>query len=481
MSDHSDFPPTPQAARERLAAAQPDAYARTRNALDGAVTRVSPYLTHGFVTLPEVLAEIASRHRLDVQHKFVFELGWREYFQHVWARRGDAILDSLHAGPLPDDAFARELPPDLREGRTGVPVIDQAVRTLYATGYLHNHARMWLASYAVHLRKLHWRAGADWMFGHLLDGDLASNHLSWQWVAGTASSKPYLFNADNVERYAPAAWHSRGSVVDVSYDTLERIARTPGAVGLPPVGRTEDGVAEPALSSEPPPALAGRWAEPAAAAEALRGRDVWLVHPWLLGDPPADLPAGTCRVAVWPGALLGGRPWSGRRHGFVGARMAALADVALHGDAGAIAHALAGARSVQTRDDRHLAAALHAWSGRLPGLQVRPAPRLFPAVDHACDSFSQWWNRCTRGLREPASLPGLAAGVAAGVLPAPLPAPPLPPAAAVATVPSASALSAPSSASPSTPSSSTGPWPAGAPHVHTDPRAGDRRPRWHRS
>jgi deoxyribodipyrimidine photo-lyase len=52
----------------------------------------------------------------------------------------------------------------------------------------------------------------------LLDGDLASNHLSWQWVAGTGSSKPYLFNADNVARYAPAPWHSQGSVIDQSYE-----------------------------------------------------------------------------------------------------------------------------------------------------------------------------------------------------------------------------------------------------------------------
>ena len=97
-----------------------------------------------------------------------------------------------------------------------MPVIDEAVRTLFATGTLHNHARMWLASSVVHVRKVHWRVGADWLYGHLLDGDLASNHLSWQWVAGTGSRKPYLFNAGNVARYAPAAWHSPGSVIDTT-------------------------------------------------------------------------------------------------------------------------------------------------------------------------------------------------------------------------------------------------------------------------
>ncbi|MDE2565503.1 MAG: deoxyribodipyrimidine photolyase, partial [Burkholderiales bacterium] len=190
-----DEPPEPTlaAARARIAALDPERYARTRNALDGAVSGLSPYLTHGLVTLPEVLAGIPGGPGSSVQHKFVFELGWRAYFRHVWGHRGDGILRSLHPGPLPDEAYARELPDDIRQARTGVPVVDQAVRTLYATGGLHNHARLWLASYVVHWRKVHWRCGADWLYGHLLDGDLASNHLSWQWVAGTGSHRPYLF------------------------------------------------------------------------------------------------------------------------------------------------------------------------------------------------------------------------------------------------------------------------------------------------
>jgi deoxyribodipyrimidine photo-lyase len=143
------FTPTLAAAQARIAAVQPDAYARTRNALDGAVTGLSPYLTHGFVTLTEVLAGVAARRSLDLQHKFVFELGWRAYFRHVWQHRGEGILRSLHAGPLPDDAYARELPLDIREGRTGVPVVDEAVRTLYSTGMLHNHARMWPATWCM--------------------------------------------------------------------------------------------------------------------------------------------------------------------------------------------------------------------------------------------------------------------------------------------------------------------------------------------
>ncbi|MDH5338529.1 MAG: deoxyribodipyrimidine photolyase, partial [Rubrivivax sp.] len=230
------FAPTLAAARARIAAVRPAAYARTRNAIDGAVSNLSPYITHGFVSLADVLAGVTSRHALDVQHKFVFELGWRAYFRQVWQHRGDGILNSLHEGPLPDDAYVRVLPADIREACTGVPVVDAAVRALYASGTMHNHARMWLASYVVHVRKVHWRAGADWLVGHLLDGDLASNHLSWQWVAGTSSRKPYLFNADNVARHAPAAWHSPGSVIDTSYEELDRMAREPAHPVVPQPG-----------------------------------------------------------------------------------------------------------------------------------------------------------------------------------------------------------------------------------------------------
>lgn len=394
------FVPTRAAARARIAAVRPAAYARTRNALDGAVSQLSPYITHGFVTLAEVLAGVAQRHALDVQHKFVVELGWRAYFRHVWQHRGDGILQSLHQGPLPDTAYARELPSDIRQAATGVPVVDEAVRALYATGMLHNHARMWLASYVVHLRKVHWRVAADWLYGHLLDGDLASNHLSWQWVAGTGSSKPYLFNADNVARYAPEPWHSPGSVIDTSYEALDRMARLPARQPAQP-GRGEGRVLpgrpssiEPRLAAEPPDDT-GVTAPDAA---AVAGRDVWLVHPWSLGDLPAALPADTLVVGVFVADFHRAWPWSERRWHFVGSRMAELTSQRWHGDAGAIGAALKHARKVRSIGEPHLAPWLARWA------ECEAAPALFPSVDRRCDSFSKWWTRATRGLNSAAEL-----------------------------------------------------------------------------
>ncbi len=389
------FPPTRTAAMARIAAVRPADYAHSRNAIEGAVTRLSPYITHGFVTVPEVLADVAARHRLDPQHKFVFELGWREYFHHVWRHRGDDILHSLHEGPLPESAYQREMPADIRQARTGVPVIDQAVHSLYATGYLHNHARMWLASYMVHLRKVHWRTGADWLVAHLLDGDLASNHLSWQWVAGTGSHKPYLFNAENVARYAPRAWHSTGSVLDISYEELGAMAANSRPLPATPLG---EGVEEPALSS-----VSRRVAAPIPNIIDVAGRDVWLVHPWALGDPPADLPAGCLCVGWWPAEHHVVWPWSTARWTFVGARMAAIATLCWHGGRQDLAQALDSARSVHTLADPHVGALL-------PSKVTQRAPlRLFAEVKRPCESFSTWWKLSLRGVEHLQDLPGLRA------------------------------------------------------------------------
>ena len=137
------FEPTLQAARKTLVHVRPDAYAQTRNALEGAVTRLSPFITHGLLSLREVYDDVHTRHPLDAKHKFVFELGWRAYYRHVWAHRGEGIHQSLHPGLLPDDAYEDTMPIDVLEARSGVPAIDLAVRELYASGYLHNHCLLY--------------------------------------------------------------------------------------------------------------------------------------------------------------------------------------------------------------------------------------------------------------------------------------------------------------------------------------------------
>ncbi len=187
----------------RLDQIDPARYGRTRNRLIGAVTRLSPYLRHGVVTLAQVRSAVRSRVRLRGEaDKLINELAWRDYFQRIYAEIGGGVWvdrEPYKTGWKPRD-YADALPNDIQEGTTGLACIDAFSRELRATGYLHNHARMWMAAYVVHWRRVKWQAGARWFLQHLLDGDPASNNLSWQWVASTFSHKPYFFNRENLER-----------------------------------------------------------------------------------------------------------------------------------------------------------------------------------------------------------------------------------------------------------------------------------------
>lgn len=184
-----------------LSEVDPPRYGRTRNSLDGAVTHLSPYLRHGVVGLAEVrrrVVELAGSPH--AAYKLLHELAWRDYYRRVLDEIGDRIWEDLEpwkTGFAADD-YADELPEAFLAGQTGNDFVDHTVRTLHETGYLHNQLRMKIAAYVVHWRRVKWQAGAAWMLSHLLDGDLASNNLSWQWVASTFGSKPYIFNERNL-------------------------------------------------------------------------------------------------------------------------------------------------------------------------------------------------------------------------------------------------------------------------------------------
>lgn len=383
-----EFPPTPEAAQLRLDHVRPKDYAHTRNSLDGAVTHLSPYLTHGFLSVPDVASAMYHQYRVGVQHKLIYELGWREYFQHMHHHLGEGIGQSLHEGVLPDSQYSQELPEDVRHACTRVPAIDNAIRMLYTTGYLHNHARLWVASYIVHLRKVHWRVAADWMYSHLLDGDLASNYLSWQWVAATGSSKPYLFNAELVEKFASEIWHSRGTSIDVSHELMEILAGSAATVAQ--VLKNELAWEEPAVTSEPPVHLG--FTKPVV--KEVADKQVWLVHPWALADLPADLPGDVVCLAVVFADQAQSHPWNALRWNFVGERMVALTPHRWFGTAHEVSEALAHAKGVQT--------VAHLCLPDLTSLshvQLRPAPRLFRHIEKPMDSFSKWWVQVNRNVR----------------------------------------------------------------------------------
>jgi deoxyribodipyrimidine photo-lyase len=186
-------------ALKKLNSVDAAAYAKTRNFLNGAVTYLSAYLRHGCLSLQEA-AHTVKKNGAAQADKLLFEFAWRDYWRQVWYAHGDAIYSDMEAPKVAlGDA---DLPDDIRDGKTGLPCMDGFIGDLRNSGYVHNHGRMWLASYVLHHRKVDWRAAADWFEAQLIDGDIASNHLSWQWVASTFSSKPYFFNQDNLKRYS---------------------------------------------------------------------------------------------------------------------------------------------------------------------------------------------------------------------------------------------------------------------------------------
>lgn len=152
--------------------------------------------------------------------KFIQELVWREYWQEVYWAKGSEIEEDLRS--IQKDVLHHEIPTAILEAKTGIQAIDEAIETFYETGYLHNHVRMYIAAIACNMGKSHWKQPARWMYYHLLDGDWASNTLSWQWVAGTNSSKKYLANQDNINRFCYT--NQKDSFLDHSYEYLAKMS-----------------------------------------------------------------------------------------------------------------------------------------------------------------------------------------------------------------------------------------------------------------
>ncbi|WP_427161542.1 FAD-binding domain-containing protein [Aliinostoc sp. HNIBRCY26] len=219
-----------KAAQKALQKVNPESYAKTRNFLTGDVTKLSPYIRHGVLSLREirdyVLDKVQNR---DDATKLINELGWRDYWQRLYVKLGNNIWQDQeeYKTGYTTAQYAPELPQDIREGSTGLVCIDSFSQELRETGYLHNHMRMWLAAYIIHWRRIRWQAGAKWFLEHLLDGDPASNNMSWQWVASTFSHKPYFFNRENLERYTKGVYCQKCPLYghcdfEGSYEELEQ-------------------------------------------------------------------------------------------------------------------------------------------------------------------------------------------------------------------------------------------------------------------
>ncbi|MGY3053392.1 deoxyribodipyrimidine photo-lyase [Pedobacter sp. UYEF25] len=195
-----NFPTKLVEIEERLKTIDPKNYAGTRNFKDGCVTYLSPYVSRGVLSTKQIYDHVRTLDLTAYQaEKFVQELAWRDYWQQVWIVKKEEIKQDLK---YPQQSISKYgIPKAIIEANTGIIAVDEAIKELYASGYMHNHMRMYVASICCNVANVHWLAAAQWLYSLLLDGDLASNHLSWQWVAGTFSSKKYFANQSNINKY----------------------------------------------------------------------------------------------------------------------------------------------------------------------------------------------------------------------------------------------------------------------------------------
>jgi deoxyribodipyrimidine photo-lyase len=161
-------------------------------------SRLSPHLHFGEIAPWQVVAQLetvrTAGNAADVD-ACVRELGWREFAHHLMHHFPQSIDRNLNPR-FEKFKWAPKHEENLRAwqaGRTGVPIVDAGMRELWATGWMHNRVRMIVASYLCKHMRQHWLEGARWFWDTLVDADLASNTLGWQWVAGTgADAAPYF-------------------------------------------------------------------------------------------------------------------------------------------------------------------------------------------------------------------------------------------------------------------------------------------------
>jgi deoxyribodipyrimidine photo-lyase len=178
-------------------------YSKDRDRLDkDKVSHLSPHIHFGEISIRRIWCEIK---KYDAQHGdkkisesievFLKELAWREFANHLLYHFPDSykspIRENLNKYPF-KESYKKELKA-WKCGQTGFPIIDAAMRELWVCGWMNNRVRMIVASFLTKDLLIPWQEGANWFWNTLVDADLASNCLGWQWIMESgADSAPYL-------------------------------------------------------------------------------------------------------------------------------------------------------------------------------------------------------------------------------------------------------------------------------------------------
>ncbi len=168
------------------------------------VSRLSPRLHFGEISPRQIWAAAANAtHGDPLSNKgaetFLREIGWREFAHYVlyhWPHTPEQPLQTRFAA-YPWQSDYAELLKAWQQGQTGYPMVDAGMRQLWQTGWMHNRVRMLVASFLVKNCRIPWQEGARWFWDTLVDADLASNTLGWQWTAGCGTDAAPYFRVFN--------------------------------------------------------------------------------------------------------------------------------------------------------------------------------------------------------------------------------------------------------------------------------------------
>ena len=206
----SHWQPGEHGAEQNLEAFLDDAaihYDEDRNRPDLAGTSMlSPHLHFGEISPAQIIARTSMVASIDGQpgvvtntEAFIRELGWREFAYHLLYHYPHTVDTPLYER-FNDFPWEKDYSENLRawqQGLTGVPLVDAGMRQLWQTGWMHNRVRMIVASFLTKNLLIPWQQGARWFWDTLVDADLASNTLGWQWTAGCGADAAPFFRIFN--------------------------------------------------------------------------------------------------------------------------------------------------------------------------------------------------------------------------------------------------------------------------------------------
>lgn len=208
-------------------------YHNTRDFPDlDSTSQLSVYLALGVLTTRQCLQAMVSnsQHNIEVlfevsgdgERCWINELVWREFYRHILVAfpkvcKGKPFKDLTDSLPWKSNNRDFEA---WCQGKTGVPIVDAAMRQLNTTGWMHNRLRMVVAMFLTKHLLIDWRLGEKYFYSMLADADLASNNGGWQWSASTGvDAVPYfrIFNPyRQAERFDPKGNFIRKYVKELS-------------------------------------------------------------------------------------------------------------------------------------------------------------------------------------------------------------------------------------------------------------------------